>query len=127
MVVAMIKVALLVTTCSLGVAVASPSEFFANAADKGTYDTWLEGRGASYERSIFLPTSSNPEEGAAVFWSIHEDSDETAFSRTSGSNPWIQFAVVVQATGWVGFGLSEAGGMRGSDMVIWKLLPKTVG
>jgi hypothetical protein len=27
--------------------------------------------------------------------------------------------VAVQATGWVGFGLSEAGGMLGSDMVIW--------
>ena len=117
MVAAMVKVALLANIFGMGFAVASPSEYFTAAADKGTYELWLEGRGAAYERSVFLPTSSNPQEGAAVFWSIHDDADEIALSRTS--KPWIQFAVVVQASGWVGFGLSEAGGMRGSDMVIW--------
>jgi hypothetical protein len=105
----------------------APVDYFPEAEDKAPYETWLLGEGTAYDRHIFLPASSNPNEGAAVFWSIYQ-SDETGeggesagtLSRNSGTKPWIQFAVAVQATGWVGFGISEAGGMLGADMAIFE-------
>lgn len=105
--------------------------FFANATtdidnEKAPYVTWLQERGAAYERSVFLHPSSDTTmgEGAAVFWTLHDEAETTGdiaslLTRAVTTEPWVQFAVAVQARGWVGFGLSEAGGMLGSDMVVW--------
>lgn len=110
--------------------------FFGGDKELGTtatpYSAWLQdvSGGRTYDRAHFLPASGSARDakkGAAIFWKIHggnneEESTEDfvqSLSRTSSTQPWIQFAVVVQADGWVGFGLSEAGGMLGSDMVVW--------
>lgn len=58
-----------------------------------------------YSSSALLPSSSN-DGGAAVFWSVDDEA--------------ISFAVVVRATGWVGLGVSESGGMKGSDVALYE-------
>jgi hypothetical protein len=50
-----------------------------------------------------LPSSGDPGDGAAIFWKIEGED--------------IQFAVAVKASGWISFGISEAGGMLGADVV----------
>jgi hypothetical protein len=74
-----------------------------NGADDATYVDWLEA--ADYSRHIFLP-GPTPEDGAAIHWSITTDQ--------------IKLAVAVRATGWSAFGISENGGMRGADMIIFQ-------
>jgi len=72
------------------------------------YINWLANDGglSSYPRHAFLPTADDPDNGAAIFWKIDGDR--------------FNLAIAVYATGWVGFGLSEAGGMIGSDMVLYE-------
>ena len=57
-----------------------------------------------YDHSAYL----NPEEDYKLYWSI-KDADKS-----------IHFAVEVNTTGWVGFGISAglSGSMKGADMVI---------
>ena len=74
--------------------------------DNGEYTSWLETRGSHYSQSVFLDVGGEDESlGMAVHWSIvgHE----------------IQLAVAARATGWVGFGIAEAGGMLGADIVYY--------
>jgi hypothetical protein len=86
-----------------------PADYF-GGSDRNTYlDWWAVNAGNSasggYTNSIFLPSNSDPSLGAAVHWSIQGDS--------------VFLAVAARATGWVGFGLSEDGGMQGSDVVLF--------
>ena len=48
-----------------------------------------------------------PHSGLAVHWSIEE--------------PYLRFGIAAKASGWVGFGISEAGGMRGSDVILYSV------
>jgi hypothetical protein len=66
-----------------------------------TYATWLLQNGRSYESNTFL--GSNDE--FAVHWKIDGDR--------------IHLAAAVAATGWISFGLSESGGMKGADMFVY--------
>ena len=79
-----------------------------SAAEKQPYTNWLDDKASSYDRHTFLPSTADADLGAAVLWKI----DET--------NEMITFAVAVKATGWLGFGISEAGGMLGSDIVLFR-------
>eukprot|EP00980_Cylindrotheca_fusiformis_P021252 scaffold8177_cov106-Cylindrotheca_fusiformis.AAC.4 len=73
-------------------------------AEKTDYMAWLDEHFETpYSRHAFLPSSADTDTGAAVFWYIVDDT--------------IHFAVAVRASGWLGFGISEAGGMLGSDVV----------
>jgi len=84
------------------------SSYFPSLDDnqKLAYTTWLNDHASSYTRQAFLSTASDPNEGVATFWNIDGDS--------------IDFAIVVQADGWVGFGISEAGGMLGADVAMFQ-------
>ena len=78
-----------------------------DSAEKAPYTTWLNGNfDTTYSQHSFLSTSSASGSGAAVFWKIFEDD--------------IHFAVAARATGWLAFGISEAGGMLGSDVVYYE-------
>lgn len=79
-----------------------------SAAEKQPYTNWLDDKASYYDRHTFLPSKADADLGAAVLWKI----DET--------NEMITFAVAVKATGWLGFGISEAGGMLGSDIVLFR-------
>lgn len=74
-----------------------------NGVDDASYVSWLDT--VDYSRSVFLP-GSTLSDGAAIHWNIIADQ--------------IQLAIAVRATGWVAFGISENGGMRGADMVIFE-------
>ena len=85
----------------------SPSEYFGGSnAENDVYLTWADSRALTYDSSIFMPSAADPAVGAAVHWSLIDDS--------------IYLAVAVRATGWVGFGLSENGGMQGADVILFK-------
>lgn len=74
---------------------------------KAPYSNWLNDHfGTAYTQHSFLSTSSASGSGAAVFWKIIEDD--------------INFAIVARATGWLAFGISEAGGMLGSDVIYYE-------
>lgn len=73
--------------------------------DDATYNDWVVVTGTQYTRNIYLP-GPDASNGAAIHWNIQDDR--------------INLAVAVRATGWVGFGISENGGMRGADMVIFQ-------
>jgi hypothetical protein len=81
----------------------SPAELF-GGSDNEAYLDWANSV-SRYTSSVFLPSSGDPDLGAAVHWSIEGDS--------------IFLAVAARATGWLGFGLSENGGMQGADVVIF--------
>ena len=66
-----------------------------------TYADWLLKSGSGYEQLVFL----GKEDEVAVHWKIEEER--------------IGLAVGVSATGWVGFGLSGSGGMKGADMFLY--------
>jgi Copper type II ascorbate-dependent monooxygenase, C-terminal domain/Copper type II ascorbate-dependent monooxygenase, N-terminal domain/DOMON domain len=72
--------------------------------DNELYKTWLNN--TSYEKSTFLPSTSDTEkEGAVVHWTV--------------DTQMIYLAVVAPATGWAAFGLAESGSMRGADIVLY--------
>ena len=74
--------------------------------DKEDYSNWLGNAPNNYTRHDFLPSSTNADDGAAVFWKL--------------SNNTVNFAIAVRATGWVGLGISEAGGMLGADVILFE-------
>ena len=87
------------------------SSYFPNVLtdEKEVYTNWVATHSSSYPRHTFMPSSSsNDDDGAAIFWNINNDDTDT-----------IDFAIAVRSEGWVGFGLSEAGGMIGSDMALY--------
>ncbi|KAL7426091.1 hypothetical protein ACHAXH_000230, partial [Discostella pseudostelligera] len=100
------------------VTAADPSDYFSSLSsdEKEDYTTWLTDHSSSYSRHEFMPSaaasSSNStseyEDGAAIFWTIDNDSQS------------IHLALAVHAAGWAGFGISEAGGMIGSDMALFE-------
>ena len=83
------------------------TQFFGGTSQSSNaaYNTWFQSHGSFYNQSVFVPVLSNSSDGAAVHWSIIDDR--------------IYLAVAARATGWVGFGLAEAGGMRGADVVYY--------
>jgi hypothetical protein len=98
--------------------------------EKVGYLNWLSDHGSiEYTRHIFLPTVTDPDMGAAVFWTFMDDDDsdivsvERQVATTIASH--IKFAVAVRATGWVALGLSEAGGMLGADIAMFEVINPT--
>jgi hypothetical protein len=82
------------------------------------YTDWYLGNeksDASYTHHAFLVQDGSGSaddggdgaDGAALFWKVMNNA--TA----------IQFAIAVRATGWVGLGISDAGGMLGSDIALY--------
>ncbi len=72
------------------------------------YETSAIGRSSA---SMFLSDASDASDstyyGAAIHWSIID-------------NYQLRLAIAVRATGWLGFGLSENGGMRGADLMLFE-------
>ena len=78
--------------------------------DRQDYLDWYEANdiSTSYPNIVYMPGSdpNKPENGVAVHWNVQGDS--------------VYLAVAARAKGWVGFGIAEAGGMLGTDMVIFE-------
>ncbi|KAL3942336.1 MAG: hypothetical protein SGARI_000303 [Bacillariaceae sp.] len=123
--------AVLIGSETANISTTSPMDFFPQVVDeeeRSTYLQWYEtGAAETYPRHTFLPTVVDQENGAAVFWKLYSESDtttdlDTAVGRATGNDAYthVQFAVAVRATGWVGFGISAAGGMLGSDIALFE-------
>jgi hypothetical protein len=92
----------------------SSSLYSVDIVDRTVYKDWLAERASDYTNSMFPASTTDADNGAAAFWKIEE--------------PCIQFSVAVQATGWVDFGISEAGGMLGTDVALFRAAePTTLG
>lgn len=63
---------------------------------------------AKYDSMVYLQGSdaSKPENGAAIHWKVDDS--------------YVHLAVAARATGWVAFGIAEAGGMIGADMALFE-------
>jgi hypothetical protein len=77
--------------------------------DVDAYLNWYETSDVStkYPNQVYI-AGSDPEaqeNGAAVHWKVDEE--------------YVYLAVAARATGWLAFGISEAGGMLGTDMVMY--------
>lgn len=107
---AALQLGALILLSSCAGAIADPTAYFPglSADEKLQYADWLVARGSSsYNRSAYMPRDDDVDGGAAVFWNVDVDAGR------------IEFAVAVRAAGWVGLGISEAGGMIGSDVVLF--------
>lgn len=58
-----------------------------------------------YGAATFLPSQNN-DDGVALHWQVVDDH--------------VHVALVARASGWLAFGLSQAGGMLGADIVHWE-------
>ena len=71
------------------------------------YLAWVADAGTKYTSEVcYNASSSDTSQGVAVHWKLDNDN--------------IYIAVAARATGFVGFGLAEGGGMRGADVVIFE-------
>ena len=86
-------------------AAASPSSYF-GGSDNDPYVTWFQNRGSNLDHSIFMPSAADPDHGTALHWTVN--------------TTHIHIGFAARALGWMGFGLSENGGMRGSDMLLFR-------
>jgi Copper type II ascorbate-dependent monooxygenase, N-terminal domain/DOMON domain/Copper type II ascorbate-dependent monooxygenase, C-terminal domain len=82
-------------------------DHFLGIAHQSYIDWYADSNIEDYPNSVFLQGSDpqKPEDGAAVHWRVDDE--------------YVYVAVAARATGWVSFGISEAGGMTGTDMVIF--------
>ena len=73
-----------------------PPSYF-GGVDNGPYLSWLDENNIEtrYNNSVYMP-SIDQSSGAAVHWSVDDE--------------YIYLAVAARASGWVGFGFSDAGG-----------------
>merc|ERR1712038_1026930 len=64
-----------------------------------TEPDWLKNK---YTQHLYIPTKPDSCKGMKFYWKIIDDT--------------IQITVAAKASGWIGFGFSETGGMRGADI-----------
>jgi dopamine beta-monooxygenase len=95
---------LTVSTWLLSAHAINPDEYF-GGNNTGAYLDWVASLGDDYPATVFLPSSADPNKGAALHWRIADDEH-------------LDLAIAMQATGWIGFGLTINGGMTGADMVL---------
>ena len=81
-----------------------PPSYFGGTQNQEYLDWVRSGIDSKYNSSVYLP-SIDQANGAAVHWTVDGD--------------WLHIAVAARCSGWIGFGISEAGGMKGSDMALF--------
>jgi hypothetical protein len=109
-----------------------PIQYFGGENHQG-YLNWIAASPIKdWTSTAFLASTSDPSDGAALHWRIELDSpvatgrDATgdaagydgAASICENSTGTIELAVATRSTGWLGFGLSQTGGMLGTDLFV---------
>jgi hypothetical protein len=79
-------------------------------SDNDAYHSWLDIAASDYTNSLFLESAVDAGQGVALHWHL----DRTAER--------LYLAVASRATGWVGFGISENGGMHGADILLFEAI-----
>jgi len=88
-------------------AASNPEDFF-GGQDHQAYLEWVEQSVKDFPNSYFISSSANPAQGVAIHWKI------------SVQEGYIDLGVAAKAKGWLSFGLSDNGGMTGSDMFLFE-------
>lgn len=110
------------STIATAVRSSTASSYFSglSADEKLEYTSWLTDKSSSYPSHAFLVSNNSSKsegdkygDGAALFWNVN------------GVTHTIHFAIVARATGWVGLGISDAGGMLGADMALFEVASHT--
>ena len=98
----------LILLSSFTCAIADATDYFSSLAtdEKLEYTKWVNASSSAYPRYAYMPQEDNKDDGAAIFWNVNGD--------------MINIAITVRAEGWVGLGISEAGGMIGSDLALFQ-------
>jgi DOMON domain/Copper type II ascorbate-dependent monooxygenase, C-terminal domain len=84
------------------------SEHFGGVNNEA-YLTWARERGdVTYNVSAYFASTGTNDttQGAALYWKVEPE--------------YVRVAFAARATGWIGFGIAEAGGMKGSDIVYYE-------
>ena len=102
---ALSALAIAITGLDVAFAASAPSSYF-GGSDNDSYMTWWQDRGSNLDHSIFMPSVADPDQGTALHWTVNATHIHLGFA--------------ARALGWMGFGLSENGGMRGSDMLLFR-------
>jgi DOMON domain len=93
----------------LPIIAADPESYFGGANHEAYIDWVSNDLGASnYPHSFFLSSDSDDSLGVAVHYRLEAEEN------------MLHLALAARASGWFGFGLSENGGMSGSDMLIYE-------
>ena len=76
-----------------------PAAFFTEQGSEqySDYHKWVDKHGAEYQNAVFLGLPDSQGDGMAVHWTIDESKSK------------LQLAFAAKASGWVGFGIAEAG------------------
>jgi hypothetical protein len=84
-----------------------PDSYF-GGSDHGEYLSWITDNqiDAMYNASAFLPSAVDPGQGAAIHWAVKGDE--------------LHLAIAARASGWLAFGISQAGGMLGADVAYFE-------
>ena len=97
-----------------------PSTYFGGTNHKAYLDWYTslhDTPGTVYPASLyFSPTGTGvtEEDGMALHWNIVKNQENSRLS-------YLQVAIAVRAmNGWVGFGLADAGGMQGADVMLYE-------
>jgi DOMON domain/Copper type II ascorbate-dependent monooxygenase, N-terminal domain len=101
-------VAALLTTGCVSVVLARSPCF--GGTDHAPYVNWVNSEGSSFYDAFVCynaTSGADPTQGVALHWKVDDEN--------------LYLAVTARATGWVAFGLAEAGGMKGSDIVIFEV------
>ena len=75
-----------------------------SSSSSSVYNSWKDENERKYDHYAYIATKT-ASDGVHIHWKIKDNH--------------LQLAVIANATGWVGFGIAEAGGMPGSDIVIF--------
>jgi hypothetical protein len=83
-----------------------PGSYF-GGSDHEKYLSWITDNQIDirYNASAFLP-AADPGQGAAIHWAVQGDQ--------------LHLAIAARASGWLAFGISQAGGMLGSDIAYFE-------
>jgi dopamine beta-monooxygenase len=83
------------------------TSYFGGVGSNEAYLDWHTANTVAdrYTGRVYMPSDAGADQGAAVHWSVDEE--------------FVYIAVVARATGWLGLGISQAGGMLGADMALF--------
>ena len=94
---------------------------------QNTYNEWLQTYGIIYTGTTTLISPNQQQQQQQKQQQKHEKENgiHIHWNIDKGRNR-LQLAAAVEAEGWVGIGISEVGGMLGSDMVVFTAKTETI-
>ena len=74
-----------------------PSSYFGGSGNEAYLEWYQTAISENYDSSVYLPSTKDPLQGMAVHWRVIDDKE-------------LVLAVAARSSGWIGFGIGDAGG-----------------